>query len=239
MTKSPSIKSHRLPVQFTLNVCMRLGCLPMSLDGSPQRHTCGGCGQPLPADADEQIAHAMSCKKINPREGNIRHFGTETVASQLLRNSGAVAVTRNQSFEIVDSKGQRKFLRPDLESFTGDNRTPTLYDISVTHPSCITYRAEASVNPRSAARNRERYKISKYSPLCLNGRRRIVPLVMETYGALGPDLERFIRFHSTLISRANGRSYHVVVYENFANFSFALQRGNYAMIAKCIYHVSI
>ena len=233
LTHSPNCSSFRLTDdEFLTYGLMRLGLQSSSF--GPSKQDCGACGQPLPIDPEDRINHAMACTKTRKREGYFRHHHIEVELRRTLLESAAFHVTNEPHFE---SRGKQ--LRPDLEAFFGGGRPSSLIEVSVTHPSCATYIKDLKSHlvPRASVRQRAKDKTSKYKDL-LGDRRFFVPAVAETYGALGEELEKFVRFHSTIISRKSGTPYSRVVSNHFAAISFALQRGNAQIIHRSLFHVS-
>jgi hypothetical protein len=233
LTHSPNCSSFRLTDdEFLTYGLMRLGLQSHSF--GPPKQVCGACGQPLPPDPEDRINHAMSCTKTRKREGYFRHHHIEVELRRTLLESAAFHVTNEPHFE---SRG--KHLRPDMEAFFGGGRPSSLVEVSVTHPSCPTYIKDLKSHlvPRASVRQRAKDKTSKYKDL-LGDRRFFIPAVAETYGALGEELEKFVRFHSTIISRKSGAPYNRVVANHFAAISFALQRGNAQIIHRSLFHVS-
>jgi hypothetical protein len=174
----------------------------------------------------------MSCTKIKKREGYFRHEHIELELRRTLLESAAFHVTNEPHF-VHNGKN----LRPDLEAFFGGGCPSTLVEVSVTHPSCPSYIKDAKSHlvPRAAARQREKDKASKYKEI-VGERRYFTPAVAETYGALGEHLEKFVRYHSTIISRKSGSPYNRVVSNHFAAIAFALQRGNAQIIHRSLFH---
>ena len=232
LTHAPRSSSFRLSDdEFMTYGLMRLG-LQSKMFGPPQL-TCGACGQPLPSDPEERINHAMACTKTKKREGYFRHHHIELELRRTLLESAAFHVTNEPHFE---SNGRN--LRPDLEAFYGGGRPTSLVEVSVTHPSCASYVKDfkSHLVPRASAKHREKEKTAKYRDI-IGDRRFFTPAIAETYGALGPQLEKFVRFHSTIISRKTGTPYNRVVSNHFAAIAFALQRGNAQIIHRSLFHV--
>jgi hypothetical protein len=212
---------------------LTFGLMRLGLHGTigPHQHSCGACGQPLPEGQEERITHAMACTKTRKREGYFRHHHIEHELRRTLLESSAFHVTNEPHFE---SKGQN--LRPDLEAFFGGGRPSSLVEVSVTHPSCQSYiKLNSHLIPRAAVRQREKEKSAKYKEL-VNGRRNFTPAIAETYGALGEQLEKFVQFHSSIISRKTGAPYNRVVSNHFSAIAFALQRGNAQIIHRSLFH---
>jgi len=85
---------------------------------------------------------------------------------------------------------------PDLMVFLGDKRY--LLDISVTCPSAKSYMAQAARNNLSAGNRRARAKDAKYVAPCTEAASpaQFIPFVVESYGAIQPKAEDFLRLVS-------------------------------------------
>ena len=121
--------------------------------------------------------------------------------------------------------------RPDLRLNLGT--TNLLLDLSVTHPtmpSALT--TGRSSRPLGAAKQREYEKIHKYTHLAVIENATVIPLVLETTGALGEGLRQFIHRIASQVHDGEFAGASPLVVERFliSALAITLQRGNAAML---------
>jgi hypothetical protein len=158
---------------FRLAARLRLR-LPPSSSTSDTHCSCG----------DELLPdHFMVCKYLRRRSVTSRHAALLQLLVSFLREAGLQPIP-----EARTEDGERPDLRLALDGVS------LLLDVSVTHPampSALT--THLSSRPLGAAKRREYEKRHKYSALAVIEGATVIPLVLESTGALGEGLRQFIR----------------------------------------------
>ena len=119
-------------------------------------------------------------------------------------------------------------------SLTADQETPDLLvfyrqkryllDVSVTCPSAASYCGQASQKMCSAADKRAKEKQDKYAALCKDSRCEFAPFVMESYGAMHKEAEKFLHMLSENYESPTERAEYMAYARK--RIAFALQIGN-------------
>jgi hypothetical protein len=81
-------------------------------------------------------------------------------------------------------------VKPDI--FISTTKGTYMIDVSVTHPSPPSALRAECRNWGANARLRERQKHKKYDHLCKSNGRKLIPFVMESYGAIGSEAKNLI-----------------------------------------------
>ena len=108
-----------------------------------------------------------------------------------------------------------------------------LLDVSVTHPTMPSaLSSHLSSRPLGAARRREYEKTHKYAELATMEGSTVIPLVLESTGALGEGFRQFIRRISSRVRDGEFAEASPLVVERFLinALAIALQRGNAAIL---------
>jgi len=118
-----------------------------------------------------------------------------------------------------------------------------LTNVCITNPSCATYRAAASKRDRHAASLLEKRKKAKYAALAQREGSKLIPCVIEAYGALGSDALELISTlskHRTQQSADNG-AIAAIGYRSWAMaiLSAATQRAHSVMVDVAFRHIRL
>jgi hypothetical protein len=202
---------------------VRLGLGFSQEDGA--KDACSACGH-IFRDELSHIEHALTCQKMKKTTQLFRHNAIENQVAKSLKD---VAFFVAHAPKIDDAQ-------PDLEFCFREEERPTLLEVSVTHPSTASNLSKnhSDIYPRSAAKSREREKTSKYRHL----ERSVIPIVVETYGAFGPQFTEFLK----LIARkksTSSKSYNSIFNDLTSSIQCALQRGNSTCISRCVFGAKI
>jgi hypothetical protein len=210
---------------FRYAVRHRLGMAP--LDQLPLACPCGT----LVVTTD----HAHVCSH-NKRAWTVRHNGILRTLERLASAAGyvvqhepgfaaPVAVGGRQAAAIAGADIVAAGLRPDC-LLIGAHKTVAI-DVSVACPTAASYVKAAARTALATASVREATKLAKYDALCAEHGWRMVPFVMESYGAFG---RRALDFLGTMLAYATEQYQPFELKRARQELAVALQRGN-AMVA--------
>jgi hypothetical protein len=111
------------------------------------------------------------------------------------------------------------------------NVLPCYADVSITHPCAKTYLDDAAVQAGSAALKREADKVDKYKGL-IPKNLTLYPLVLETFGCMGKEYEKFLQKVASAFKRNRGKErVHAFTTGFIYSLSCTLQRGNAIILA--------
>ena len=164
----------------------------------------------------------MTCRLLRRRSATARHAVLLQLLVSFLREAGLQPIP-----EARTDDGERPDLRLTLAGVS------YLLDLSATHPtSPSALSSRRSLRPLGAARQREYEKKQKYSELATLEGVTIVPLVMESTGALGECFRQFIHRISTSVRNGEFAGASPSAVERFliAALAVSLQRGNAAIL---------
>ena len=164
----------------------------------------------------------MVCKYLKRRSVTSRHAILLQLLVSFLREAGMQPIP-----EARTENGERPDLRLSLDG------VPLLLDVSVTHPTMPSARSSGrSSHALGAARQREYEKMHKYAELGVMEGATVVPLVMESTGALGEGLRQFVSRISSRVRDGEFAGASPSVIERFLTsaLAIALQRGNAAIL---------
>jgi hypothetical protein len=146
---------------------------------------CGDCGRQV----DNRALHYMLCRG-GSRSGNCFssiHDALAQVLRDMLRS-----VYPRRSILVEDVVGATMYSpnhRPDITVMDHDSRgVHLLCDVSIVRPCSDTHADRASSNPGGAAAYVESQKLAIFGDV---GPHRVVPLVFEEYGHMGPSTAKF------------------------------------------------
>jgi hypothetical protein len=191
----------------------RIATLPPA-NAAPLQCRCGTL-----AIYDTQHPHV--CTLIRKNSGYRRHELIVAGIQRVIRAAGAI-VSRNPPINFLRNPNEAALI-PDLFIHTLDGRKYML-DISIIYPNAASHRENASIRRCAAALKRENEKVNKYSALALRNNFIFIPIVIETYGAMGEKAELFIKEIAECCNDKGMGAYCKRV------IAIALQRGN-AMVA--------
>ena len=161
-----------IAVKIRINVRLNLLC--------PATCICG-------SDLDDFGDHLFKCRVGS--EWEQRHSSLVHITASLLRSVSfevqhEVPLSSLGPFRDLDTSGNG---RMDLTITSGD-LAPILADVTITHPiiSQPSPALSTMCSPLYFAKHREATKIRKYGARAAQINNQFVPLVLETYGALGP-----------------------------------------------------
>jgi hypothetical protein len=182
-TTSPSkALGFRLrPREFRLSIRYRLG-LPLA--DAPQ--PCPACGEAL----DVYGVHAVSCKfypGITARHNHIRD-----ALLVLVRKAGFTAdkETNHLLAHSAETEGRRP---ADVLIHSWSGTQSICLDVAVVNPLAPTALSHSTMQPGSAAGRAEAQKIQASRALCAQNDLLFQPVVLETYGGLGPRAMEVVR----------------------------------------------
>ena len=132
----------------------------------------------------------------------------------------------------VEPRLPNTHLVPDL-AVTANGRVFHL-DISVTNPSCPSFRVAASTSRLAAAGQREQFKLSKYSEAASSNNATFVPFVFEAYGTMGERAKGFLKMICEAAPQACNMDPDNFRSDACNRLSIALHRGNGAIVASAI-----
>ena len=163
----------------------------------PPRCICG-------AVFEDHADHLFKCR-IGP-EWEQRHSAIVHCVASILRSTNLIVqhevplATLGPLRDLASTGNERM----DLTITSGD-LTPTLADVTVTHPliSLPVSNNSQMITPLYFAKRREEAKIRKYGDRAAQIRQLFLPMVLETYGASGPKFSTFLK---TLAHRATLQS---------------------------------
>ena len=196
---------------FTLAVRLRLG-IPLH-NALPRFCTCR-------EDMHARPAHLLSCRYTRHAATSYTHDVIKFAIARICR-----LLHINAASEPKYCKGSR----PDIDIFF-DITDHILLDVSMINPSAKSY-THISHTALGAAAARERFKINYHKALAREEKAKIVPFVLESFGAFGESARKFI---SRLAAEAadNTKLYtRSEVHSMLVNTcSFLLQLGNARVI---------
>jgi hypothetical protein len=207
ITAVPSEQEYRMSdAGYRFAVRLRLGLPPV--DSLPQACVCGAA---LSANHN----HFLVCQSLKATSMTTRHDHIVRSFAALARASGAEVIVE-PSFDSD---------RPDAEISWADG--VDLVDVSVTHAGLSALQRGSAREPLRAARTRELMKIARYAALVRDYNARFVPLVFETYGALGEGTQHFIsKLNSARLAQPDARSLPDQTGLIMQRLAVALQNGN-------------
>jgi hypothetical protein len=203
--------------EFRFAARHRLALPPM--DDLPPRCPCGTL-----ATAD----HAHQCKN-NGRARTLRH----NLINRTLERLAAAArytVTHEPRYYVPGACDGDEMDRqsPDCV-LIGPHRTIAV-DVSVVCPTGASYMRRAAATTLAAAAQREQLKLKKYSGLAQQEGLRLVPFVLESYGAFG---RMALDLLGTMEAHAAEHHQRFDVKDARQALSVALQRGNALVALQC------
>jgi hypothetical protein len=159
--------------------------------------------------------HFLACQLLKSTSMTSRH-------DHIVRTFGALARAGGAEVYIEPSfDGDR----PDAEISWSDG--VDLVDVSVTHAGLSALQRGSARTPLAAARLRERRKERRYDELVRDQNARFVPLVLETYGALGESTQHFVsKLSLARMSQPEGRDLPDQTGPIMQRLAVALQNGN-------------
>ena len=198
---------------------VRLGLGFRQEDGA--KNACSACGW-IFGDESVHIEHALTCQKMKKTTQLFRHNAIENQVAKSLKD---VAFFVAHAPKMDDAQ-------PDLEFCFREEERPTLLEVSVTHPSTASNLSKnhSDMYPGSSAISREREKTNKYRHL----QRKVIPIVVETYGAFGPQITEFLKVIARKKSTSS-KSYNNIFNDLISSIQCALQRGNSTCISRCVF----
>jgi hypothetical protein len=99
-----------------------------------------------------------------------------------------------------DIAAEKQHVRPDALYITTSGSW--YVDVSVVDPASSSYSAAGARDRAAAATQREVAKIAHYKDLCDREGAHFSPIVLESYGTMGPATLKFIRLYARLAERA-------------------------------------
>ena len=156
-----------------------------------------------------------------------------TILLQLL-----VSFLREAGLQPIPEARTENGERPDLRLLL--DGVSLLLDLSVTHPtSPSAISTSRSSQPLGSAERREYEKRHKYTELTTMENATVVPLVLESTGALGDGFRQFIRRISSCVRDGEFAGASPLVIERFlvSALAIALQRGNAAVLREGTSHL--
>lgn len=121
---------------------------------------------------------------------------------------------------------------PDLQTFMGIDHD--IVDVAIVHPGAPSYARRAAL-PLRTARNMERIKKNKYRDLGIEHKAKIVPFVVETYGAPGEEATKFVRRMAAFSEdQGVGLTRRQVFQQTMQRVAVAVQKGNARMVQACL-----
>jgi hypothetical protein len=174
--------------------------------------------------------HAHVCS-LNKRAWTVRHNGIVRTLERLATDAGyivqhelgfAAPAARDGAAALAGADNAAAGeLRPDC-LLIGAHKTVAI-DVSVICPTAASYVRPAARTALAAAHVREAMKLAKYDALCAAHGWRMVPFVMESYGAFG---RRALDFLGTMLAYATEQNQPFVLKRARQELAVALQRGN-------------
>lgn len=157
--------------------------------------------------------HFLSCQQLKRSAMTTRHDHIVRCFASLARDSGAAVIVE------PNFGGER----PDAEMIWSDKTQ--FVDVSVTHPGA-SYTATAQ-SPLGAASLRERVKKAKYDEWAQQHYGVFVPLVFESYGAMGDLARAFVgQLNTERLSQPEGQDLPDQTASMLQQLAVALQNGN-------------
>ena len=176
---------HFTNEEFQIAIKMRINA-PLNLL-CPSRCICD-------SDLDDQGDHFFKCR-IGP-EWEQRHSSLVHCMASILRSANLIVqhevpLSTLGPLRDLDSSGDG---RMDL-TITSCDSTPLLADVTIIHPiiSQINLNSSSVTSPLHFAKHRERAKIRKYGDRVAQLRQQFLPFVLETFGAMGPMLDTYLK----------------------------------------------
>ena len=159
---------------------------------------------------------------MRKRVNNTRHT-TVALALAKLCNGAGLATEIEPCYAPTSDSFNTTGLRLDIAAYSGSASFGV--DVRISHPSCVSYSADANTQPLHTALCGEAAKRRKYAELALREQLTLVPFVLESFGAMGPSASKFL---DTLSQEAESSAWKAEAFRRHARrvISFALQRGN-------------
>ncbi len=175
------------------------------------------------------IHHHMSCIHAKRKHITTRHDMILNKIIGLAHEAGYA--TKKEPYSRINNEHGKK---PDIKLISSQvqsNGSITLCDISIVHPCAPTYVRQARNLSLAGADRREKEKHSKYDGIAIEEKAKFVPLVLETYGAYGKQLKKFVYDLTTrqvTHKQLNSNTYQhtCLLHHNINTISVALQVGN-------------
>ncbi len=177
-TAIPADEDHKLSDRQFVTACrLRLGIQLFS--NLPKRCYCHH-----KVDLKEEPEHLLTCYRSSEMQTEMRHDGIKRIIRQQCKEIG-LSVVDEPSNLLPGSQ-----LRPDLLVAGGDNKE--IVDVSVTLPTAKSYVDIAAEAQLAAAHKRAADKAKKFEEMARHCRAKMVPFVVEVYGAMTNDTTQFI-----------------------------------------------
>ena len=195
--------------QYVIALSMYLGVPLITKDSQ-----CLKCGEV----SDKYGIHAIHCKYhyhcIN------RHNQIRDLMKECFEKAGfecLIEQKMNDNDNIIGTPGDLKVLSYDI------NNNDIYFDLSIVNVNAESYVSMAAKERLGAAKHKEKHKIQKY-----NNQPNFIPLILESYGAMGP------LFRKTLQRLA-----HKIAVRRNEMYATVVNRLRTRVIAELIYHNSI
>jgi hypothetical protein len=213
--------------EFQIAVKIRIKA-PLSL-ACPETCICGH-------SMDDYGDHLFKCRIGG--EWHQRHLSMVHLTADIIRSTGfivqqEVPLQNIGPLRSLDTSGEG---RMDLVVTSSDSQI-TLADVTITHPSPSNQQiSDNMTSPLFFARAAEDRKIRKYGRAARENGHRFIPLAIETYGALGKEMDKKLKSLATKYTRSISNQYTDITARSTlmrywrARISCCLQRANAKLI---------
>jgi hypothetical protein len=165
----------------------------------------------------------VSCPSVQ-KFTTMRHNSLVRIAKNHFDMMNAYVI--QEPYDLFANKQTRPDIRIDIGNVT------YLLDFCVTHPACASNISAACDHPLGAADQAEKRKNTKYAADSALIHAEFIPIIFETFGAVGKSAQRFLDLaHRFSASNSFVISQHEIMSSLRSSLACTLQKGN-AMIAK-------
>jgi hypothetical protein len=163
------------------------------VDLPPECPLCPRTPGTLPTLLGGSLSHLTSCVSNRRTGQNNRHNNVVRAITESIKSlpSPGVSVSMEVAYDFVDDQ---KLVRvrnvADIDIVADEHY---VCDVSIVNPTAASFVGPASLHALAAAENREGQKVAKYRAFCRAfPRAHFVPLVFESYGAIGEAARQFL-----------------------------------------------